>query len=109
MAVLAADPDAEREPAGRELRDRRELAGDRNRVTQWQQVQPDVHRQLSLNGEQGGRGDQPVRARSDEEAHVIADAQVVDALVGDASERRLRLIRAGASVADRREEPDPDR
>ena len=45
VAVLAADPDAEREPAGRELRDRRELAGDRNRVAQRKQVEPDVHRQ----------------------------------------------------------------
>ena len=109
MGVLAADPDAEREPTGRELRDRRELAGDGNRVAQRQQVEPDVHRQLSLSGEQGGRGDQPVRARSDEEAHVIADAQVVDARVGDPSERRLQLLRTAAErFSDWREEPDAD-
>jgi hypothetical protein len=34
VTVLAADPDAEREPARRELRDRCELPGDRNRVAQ---------------------------------------------------------------------------
>jgi hypothetical protein len=34
VAVLAADPDTEREPAGRALRDGRELPSDRNRVAQ---------------------------------------------------------------------------
>ena len=92
VAVLAADPDAEREPAGRELRDRRELAGNGDRVAQWQQVQPDIHRQRGLRREQRGCADQPVGTRADEEADVIADTQVVDARVGDLS----RASRAAA-------------
>ena len=51
VGVLAADPDAQREPAGCELRERGELAGDRNRMTQRQQVERDVHRQVGLRDE----------------------------------------------------------
>ena len=71
MAVLAADPNAEREPARRELRDRRELPGHQNRVAQRKEVEPDVHRQPSVSGEQRSRHGQPVRARTHEEADVI--------------------------------------
>ena len=83
VRVLAADPDTEREPTGCQLRDGGELTGDRHRVAQRQQVEPDVHRQVSLSGEHGGGGDQPVRPRSDEEADVIGDTEVIDARVGD--------------------------
>jgi hypothetical protein len=108
VAVLAADPDAEREPAGRELRDRGELPGDRNRVAQRQQIEPHVHRQVVLDGEQGGRRYQPIRARSDEEAHMVPHADVIDALIGDVSERRRHPVRTVAFLTDRRKQPHPD-
>ena len=82
---------------GASCRDGGELTGDRNRVAQRQQVEPDVHRQRSLSGEQGGGGDQPVRSRSDEEADVIADAEVVDARLGDAGEHRRSCSRLPVS------------
>jgi hypothetical protein len=109
VGVLAADPDAECQPAGRELGDRGELAGDRDRVAQREQVQPDVHRQLGLHREQRARADQPVRARADEEADVVAHAQVVDAGVGDPAERCPHPLGIGARQVQRiGEEPDPD-
>src|SRR5262249_37064535 len=48
VRVLAADSDAEREPAGCKLCDRRELPRDRDRMAQRQEVEPDVHWQLSV-------------------------------------------------------------
>ena len=109
VAVLAAEPDAEREPTRRELRDRRELAGNGDRVAQWQQVHADVHGQRSLNREQGGCADQPVGTRADEEADVITDTQVVDARVGDLSERRAQPLRIAVGRFERvGEEPDAD-
>ena len=109
VAVLAAEPDAEREPTRRELRDRRELAGNGDGVAQWQQIQADVHRQLSLNREQGGCADQPVGTRSDEEADVITDTQMVDARVGDLTERRAQSLRIAVGRFERvGEESDTD-
>ena len=59
-----------------------------HRVAQRQQVQRDVHRQLALQRQQRRRRDQPVGPGADEEAHVIAAAEVIDALADGASERR---------------------
>jgi hypothetical protein len=52
VGILAADPNAKREPTRRDLRDRRELAGNRHRVAERKQVQPHIHRQLNLSDEQ---------------------------------------------------------
>ena len=94
MRVFAADPNSEGEPTRCELRDRGELPGDGNGVAQRQQVEPDKHRQFGLRSEQRARSDEPIRARSDEEAHVITDAKVVDSRLGDATERLTSLLRS---------------
>ena len=66
--------------------------------------------QRVLRGEQGGRVDQPVGTRADEEADVITDAQVVDARVGDPTERRAPGCRIAVGRFERvGEEPDADR
>jgi hypothetical protein len=97
VAVLAADPDAECEPTRRQLRDGRELSGDGDRVPEREQVHPDVDRKLGLSCEQRGGTDEAVGTCSDEEADVIADAEMVDARVGDLAERGAPplVIRAG--------------
>ena len=108
VAVLASGPDTERESARSDLSDRRELASDRNRVAQRQEIEPDIHRQLGLSSEHRGRCDQPVRARPYEEAHMIADADVVDSGVSNASKRRLELLRIAVRLAYGRKQSDAD-
>jgi hypothetical protein len=103
--VLAADPDAEREPARLELSQGGQLAGDGNGVAQREQVEPDVHRQHPLASEQRGRGDQPIRARAREEADVIADAEVVDFRLDGASEHGIQVSTV-AELSGWREKPD---
>jgi hypothetical protein len=39
---------------------------------------------------------------------VIADAHVVDALLGNTSEHRVQLLRTAARLTNRREQPDVD-
>jgi hypothetical protein len=51
VGILAADPDAQCEPARCELRECRELARDWNWMTQRQQVKRDIHRQVGLRSE----------------------------------------------------------
>ena len=64
----------------------------------------------ACTGEQGGCADQPVGTRADEEADVITDAQVVDARVGDPTERRAQPLRIAVGRFERvGEEPDADR
>jgi hypothetical protein len=109
VAVLAAEPDAEGESTRSELGDRRELTGDGDGVPQRQQVQADVHGQLGLGREQRGRVDQAVGTGSDEEADVITDAQVVDARVGDPTERRVLALGIAVGRCERvGEEPHAD-
>ena len=51
----------------------------------------------------------PSEPAPDEEAHVIADAEVVDAHLGRERERRLQLLRTAVELCDDwREEPDAD-
>ena len=44
----------------------------------------------------------------DEEADVIADAEVIDARFGSAGERRLNPVGIEFELADRRKQPDAD-
>jgi hypothetical protein len=109
VGIFAADPHPQREPARGELRDRSELPGERNWVPQRQQEEPDVHRQLILSGKHRCRSDQSVRASPHEEADVISDAEVVDALRSDAREHRMKpLLTAAERLIVRREEPHAD-
>ena len=82
-----------------------ELPRDRHRVAQRKQIQPDIHRQVLLKAEQRCRCDQPVRTRADKKADVIADTDVVNALIGSASQRRTVL---GSRLSERQERPDPN-
>ena len=84
--------------------------GDDHGVAQRQQVEADVHGQRVLPGEQGGRADQPVGTRADEEADVITDAQMIDARARDPGERRAPPRRIAVGRLQRvGEEPDADR
>ena len=82
-AVLAADPDAEDQPPGRELRDRRQLPRRHHRVPQAREVDTDEHIEAIVGGEHGRRGDQPVESRATVEADVVAGGDVVQADAGD--------------------------
>ena len=79
MAVVAAGADAEHRPSGRDLGERRHLAGDGHRVAERQQVdgRVDGHR-WSERSERGGLHE-PVEALAAPEADVVADAHLVDA------------------------------
>ena len=90
------------------------VASWRATVTGWRngsRYRPTYTGSVGLRREQRGRGDQPVRTRADEEADVITDAQVVDARVGDPTERRTQLLRiaVGRMSSASANEPDADR
>ena len=82
VRVIATDADPEREPSGRDQRDRRELTGDGRRVAESQQVDPGLNGQGRMGGQQRTRLDQPVNPVTAGEADVVADGEVVDAGVG---------------------------
>ena len=86
-AVFAGHPDAERQPAGRQLADRGELAGRQHRMAQCEQVHPDQHREPAL-AQRGRRGGEPVEAGAIVKADVVADAHVVQAGLLDPAQQR---------------------
>ena len=56
-------------------------------------------------GKQRRRVDQRICPGTDEEAHVVADAHVIDASIGDSSQRHLVLLRRTRERTDRGEYP----
>jgi hypothetical protein len=102
VPVLPTDPHTERQPAGGQLADGRQLPRDEHRMAQRKQVEADVHRQLAV-GQERRRRDQPVRSRADVEAHVITDAEVVDARIHNLGEPPARQPRSAGELAHRGE------
>ena len=85
--VFAGHPDAERQPPGRQLADRGELAGRQHRMAQREQVHADQHREPAP-AQRGGRGGEPVEAGAVVKADMIADAYVVQAGLLDQAQQR---------------------
>ena len=82
-AVLATpDPYAQGEPAGSDLRERRELSGHDQRVAQRQLVDAEQHPEPVVGREHGGGRDQAVEAGAAVEADVVAHREVVQAHLG---------------------------
>ncbi len=106
VAILAADARRQREPAGRELGDRRHLPSDDHRVAQRQQVRADVDRQVVLHAQQRRGVDERVLAGADEEAHVVADAQMVQARGVRGSREPAAIRRQGGGDTSSREGSD---
>ena len=104
VRILAADPHAEHEPARCEFGDAGKLARHEHRVAQRKQVKRDVARQVGVAGEQSSGVDQGVCARSDEEADVIVDADVIDSGFGDVAEQCVALPGRSGELADRGED-----
>ena len=104
VRILAADPHAEHEPARCEFGDAGKLARHEHRVAQRKQVKRDVARQVGVAGEQSSSVDQGVCARSDEEADVIVDADVIDSGFGDVAEQCVALPGRSGELADRGED-----
>jgi hypothetical protein len=103
VAILAAQPDTEGQPPGRQLGDRRQLARDRHRMAQRQEVEGHVDPNAGVRGQQRRGRHHAVRAYADEEADVIADADVVDVRRRNVLEPCLPLRRPTGEVAGNRE------
>ena len=79
MAILTTHPDPEREPARRQLGERGDLAGHRQRMPQRQQVDGRAHADRPGQRSEGGGLDEPVEALPALERDVVPDAELVDA------------------------------
>ena len=79
--VLASDSHSEEQPAGSHGRDVRDLAGDRHRVAQGQQVHRHGCAESFARGEDRGRPDQAVGPGAGEEADVVSHHHAVEAAV----------------------------
>ena len=75
--IVATHADAEREPARRQQRDRRELSRHDRGMAQGQQVHPGLHRDARVGRQQRGRLDQAVSAVTVGKADVVADGEVI--------------------------------
>jgi len=92
VRILACDADAEREPAGREVRERRQLARHEHRVPQRQLIDADVHADAGMDAGEGRGGDQAVDAVTTAEGHVVDAADMVEAGSGRGRDRVARAL-----------------
>ena len=95
VRILTTNPDAECQPARRQLGDAGELPRHQHGVPQRQQVQRYIARQLRKTGQHRGGIDQRVRPGADMKADVVADAHVVDRRLGDSSRAPRIAVRPG--------------
>ncbi len=109
VRVLAADPDTEDQPSGREQLEVGELTGHQRGVPQREQVHRDVdgHRRVDRGERRGAH--QTVEARAHEEAHVIAGTDVVETGIGRAVDELGLRARVRTRTLQRRERAHPDR
>jgi hypothetical protein len=109
VRVLTAHADPEHEPAGCHQREVGQLARDRHRVAQRQEVDAGVDRQAVVEGAEHRRLEQTVDAGTDEEADVVAAADVIEPRLGD----RVEVLAGRAGVrslqGEWREDPDGGR
>ena len=92
MRVLARDADSERQTAGREVRERRQLARHEHRVPKRQLIDTDVHADAGMDSGERSGGDQAVDAVTTAEGHVIDAADMVEAGRGRGRDRVARAL-----------------
>ncbi len=90
--ILATDADAEQEPAGRQGSEVGDLPGDGDRVAQGEQVHGGVRRHPLGDRKDPGRAEQSVEPGADDEADVVADAEVVEAALLGALDQDAPLL-----------------
>ena len=108
VAVLAADADAEDEPARRQLAEGRDGAGDRQRVTQRQQVDSDVQLEGRMQLRERGHEHQRLHAGAAPERDVVRVEHAVQAGVCDRLEHAPPLRQIGRPEAVRGTDRDRD-
>jgi hypothetical protein len=105
VRVVTPETDAEHESAGREQRERRDLARDDYGMAQREQVHRGVHRQARRH-RQRGRLDEAVVAAATTKADVVADAEVIE--VGGLGRGDERAQTSGVGLEARVRRPDTD-
>ncbi len=106
VPVLAADTDAENEPAGSKHLDVGKLAGDECRVAQGKQVYADVHASRRVRHQDRRRADERIRTGADTEADVVADRDVVQAGISGCTHKGSKCCRCWCGPEERRKRAD---
>ena len=109
VAVLTTDADAEREAARRQLGERGDLAGHRQRVPQRQEVDGRADADRPSERSECGGLDEPVEALPTLERHVVPDAELVDAGRLGTVDDGPQIRRTGLEQLARRAQPDAHR
>ena len=92
MTIIATDTHAKYYPPRRNLVHRGELARDRQRMPQWQQVNADHYANVSVQLRYGRDFHETVSTRTIAKRDVIRHEQVVDAVIDDGLHQSLLFL-----------------